>query len=556
MPDGFKSTVKAPLPSPPLRQFSFTDVSTTTPTAQQPGDRMDAEYDRSNQATTDLINFCAATFNTDGSLIPGSVGLAQLDPTIVEDISNEVTADLEPLVDQAGNYAAAAAASASDAAASETTVTGSASAAAASAAQAGASATSAAASAGTASTAATTAQNAALAAQDAANNASGDEALSSDLALVCQAWAEHMPDPIPPNILAVMGVTGDHWSSRWWANKAAGALGELASLYLGALPSPPTSTATGDPIPLGAIYYNTSNNTAYVWNGTEWQPLYTPAKAYTLSLIYRAAAGQTAFNLTTPDINGNVWTIDAADPELLEVFANGVRLIQAGGIDPGDWQVDNATSTVTLAQPALAGTTLLIDILAPAGRLSPSTVTTQLLLDFDVDPITGNPGLIDGSRTTFNLALASDRSLVTVATAVEIQVFVDGITQKPGKDYNVSGDTITFGEPPTPGGTAWAIWFENPASSSTARIIPAAWPPPTPVVTEQPDPCVCPVGTLLTSLLPPSAFAVELGGAKDWVPADGRGIQGTRLAQLLRHDTAPRLNPRTAHGPYYYVRVN
>ena len=31
-----------------------------------------------------------------------------------------------------------------------------------------------------------------------------------------------MPDTIPHHILAWMGITGDHWSSRWWAHKAAG----------------------------------------------------------------------------------------------------------------------------------------------------------------------------------------------------------------------------------------------------------------------------------------------------------------------------------------------
>lgn len=46
-------------------------------------------------------------------------------------------------------------------------------------------------------------------------------AAASDYATLAAAWAEHMPDTIPPNILAFMDVTGDHWSSRWWANYAA-----------------------------------------------------------------------------------------------------------------------------------------------------------------------------------------------------------------------------------------------------------------------------------------------------------------------------------------------
>ena len=53
-----------------------------------------------------------------------------------------------------------------------------------------------------------------------ANHAKGSENVCVNYAVLTQAWAEHMPDIIPPNILAVMGVTGDHWSSRWWANRA------------------------------------------------------------------------------------------------------------------------------------------------------------------------------------------------------------------------------------------------------------------------------------------------------------------------------------------------
>jgi hypothetical protein len=47
------------------------------------------------------------------------------------------------------------------------------------------------------------------------------EAIAQDYATLSAAWAEHMPDTIPPNILAAMDITGDHWSSRWWAHRAA-----------------------------------------------------------------------------------------------------------------------------------------------------------------------------------------------------------------------------------------------------------------------------------------------------------------------------------------------
>ena len=82
---------------------------------------------------------------------------------------------------------------------------------------------------------------------------------SQDWALVSTTWAEFMDGnaTIPPNILASNSITGDHWSSRWWAHRAAGAAGMLAWWYQGAWPSPgPPSTPddpTAQPLPPGSI---------------------------------------------------------------------------------------------------------------------------------------------------------------------------------------------------------------------------------------------------------------------------------------------------------------
>jgi hypothetical protein len=50
------------------------------------------------------------------------------------------------------------------------------------------------------------------------NVADAPSALS---ALLAQAWAEYMPDQLPASTLATTGITGDHYSSRYWANQAA-----------------------------------------------------------------------------------------------------------------------------------------------------------------------------------------------------------------------------------------------------------------------------------------------------------------------------------------------
>jgi hypothetical protein len=155
------SRPRAPQPAPPDRAFSFTDWQTNNPTAPPPGDKIDAELDRTNQAVEDVIEWVSTSLNSDGSLVepPGT--------------------DPPP--------------------------------------------------------------------------PSGDTALASDYAAVAQAWAEHMPDTIPPNILAEMAITGEHWSARWWAKQA--------QQYRGATVS---ESALPDPQP-GQLWFDSVSCQLFVW---------------------------------------------------------------------------------------------------------------------------------------------------------------------------------------------------------------------------------------------------------------------------------------------------
>lgn len=63
----------AGLPTPPTRATSFTAISTNTPTAQLPGDKVDAELDRTNKAVSQLITFVSTLFAPGGTLKPNSV---------------------------------------------------------------------------------------------------------------------------------------------------------------------------------------------------------------------------------------------------------------------------------------------------------------------------------------------------------------------------------------------------------------------------------------------------------------------------------------------------
>jgi hypothetical protein len=294
-----------------------------------------------------------------------------------------------------------------------------------------------------------------------ANEILRQAAVAEDWANVSIAWAEYMPDTIPPNILATNAITGDHWSSRWWANRSANAFGQLAWLYYGGSVDPPEgSSSTGGAIPPGALWYDTGNNTMMVWNGTQWVPLEgKPIYADTLSLYYIASDGQTAFPLDTPDMHGKSVSLMADGSQGVIVFLNGVRLTPSE-----DFVVDPPSSTITLAIGASAGSVLAVDVLIPSSQLQPGRVEALLVLDPNIDPVTGQPGQQDGVRTDFGLYVAQDSSLAGVGAPEELLVSYDGALQSPGVAYTLPNpNTIRFDVAPRTDTKIFIIWFRSPS---------------------------------------------------------------------------------------------
>ena len=282
-----------------------------------------------------------------------------------------------------------------------------------------------------------------------ASDDAGAAAVSADYAQVSIEWAEHLPDTIPPNILAINSISGEHWSSRWWALRAANAFGMLAWWYMGAWPGPPPTTPltpTGDPIPPGGMYFDTDLGIMLVWNGSSWVPLAQgAAAATTASLYYHAAAGQTLFPLSAADRYGHAFAFNQTHPEGLLGLVNGVRL------EPTvDFTVDTVASSVTFLRPLVANTIVMFDLLTPVAQLTPGgTVNTVLL----------SPIAPDGTKTSFNLFVAHNGAPTNVAKNEELLVVVDGVQQSPGAAYNASAGAITFVEAPRADSVVFVVWF-------------------------------------------------------------------------------------------------
>jgi hypothetical protein len=278
----------------------------------------------------------------------------------------------------------------------------------------------------------------------------GAAATAQDWSQVSIDWAEHMPDTIPPNTLSISQITGDHWSSRWWANRSANAFGMLAWWYQGAwaFPGPPSTpnTPTGQPLPPGSMYWDTTHGIMMVWNGSTWVSASAPAKGATASLYYLAAANQTVFPFSTADRAGHTFAFNQTTPEGCQAYVNGVRL------EPTyDFTIDTVGSSVTFLRPLVLNSIVTFDLLTPATQLTPSgTVNTVLV----------TPIVPDGVKTAFTgLTVASNGHPLSVAKNEELLVSVDGVQQSPGGSYTASGATITFTEAPASTAIIFIVWF-------------------------------------------------------------------------------------------------
>ncbi len=444
------------------RGYSFTQHSIDQPNTPQPGDKLDQEFDDISTAINASADALQGITNPDGSLKDGIVGEAQLEPGLYDQIVDDATADLQPMVDQAQAAATTATNKATQASAAADAADISAQNAQGAVNDAQQTMASARTFAGQASQ---SADDAEASANNSANSASTSQgAMSNALKHQDKAfqWAEYLAGPVEPAPPGWPEAIDDGlWSAKWWAVRAREIVGSWGSLYLGAFPTPPTPT--GDSWPPGTIYFDTTQSTMMVWNGAQWVPITAPGPSVASSYVYVAAAEQTTF--TGADANGNTPLLTASSrvpPS--DVHVNGVRLVEDQGNGIGDFTVDPNTSTLTILVPLTENSIVQWDLLLTPADLAPGSVIAHKLFNVDHDPVTNDPGEFDGVTTTFPLYYISSVDGTTQpcapGTGVQLQVALDGVPQEFGSDFSTTGANIVFDEAPPAGTRFFGTWYQ------------------------------------------------------------------------------------------------
>jgi hypothetical protein len=434
------------------RLFDFADWQINHPAVSPPGDMLDASFDAQNHKINEIIDILGKIVRSDGTLTPNVVHLDAFPAEIIDLIVQEVLAQLNPALLAATSAAATAenakivALAVRDMAmntqnrafdamtrvsAAEDALLGRISASMAEI---------------EASTAEISVKSAVYV--DTQNDMAGAAALAQDWAKVAADWAEYMPTVLPEDTLKWMAITGEHWSSRWWANKASNAFGAMVGLYLGAHSVPPTAMTTGEPLVYGAIYYDTDAHQMFVWTGAQWEAMWAPSRAVTASLYYLALGGQTTLDMKTADMNGASYTLSASSPEAVQPMVNGVRLVPQVSGPEGDYVVNNSTSVITFNRQLRAGDMIAVDIM-----VSPAALTPVQSLASKLDPL-----VFDGLTTTFAMTTGGGTPVLP-QKAESLVVSLDGVLQEPGVGYTISGSNIVFPTEPAADARSFIVFL-------------------------------------------------------------------------------------------------
>jgi hypothetical protein len=135
----------------------------------------------------------------------------------------------------------------------------------------------------------------------------------------------------------VDAVAGSATAAASSATAAAASYDSFDDRYLGAKSTPPTVDNDGNPLIVGAIYWNSVSNNMFAWTGSAWGSISSTADIYRYR--YTAAGGETSES--GPDDNGLTLSYIVGKEQ---VYLNGVLLLRTT-----DYNATNGTSITSLA---------------------------------------------------------------------------------------------------------------------------------------------------------------------------------------------------------------
>ena len=201
------------------------------------------------------------------------------------------------------------------------------------------------------------------------------------------------------------------------------ALDEFTDIYLGAKSSSPSTDNDGDALDTGSLYYDTTDNQLYIWDGTNWDQA-----AFTL--------GQAIANIiedTTPQLGGNL--------DLNTNTINGTGDIDITGTITSSGAITGALSGNASTATALqTGRSIALGGAVTGSATFDGTGDITITATATSDPTLTLSGDASGSATftnlgnaTLNVTVADDSHNHVISNVDGLQTALDGKLSTSGK---------------------------------------------------------------------------------------------------------------------------
>jgi septal ring-binding cell division protein DamX len=172
------------------------------------------------------------------------------------------------------------------------------------------------------------------------------------------------------------------------AAAAEAALDNFDDRYLGAKSSAPTLDNDGNALITGALYFNSTTNKMNMYTGSAWSVIGDVANR-TRTTHTAGSTGSNTFNVT----------YDQTQPETLDVYLNGVKLVVGTDV--------TATNGTTITLTATTGDTVETLVMSPFNQANVGSASTK------------NVGIGNDQVPTFTTGVADDDFLRINGTNVE-----------------------------------------------------------------------------------------------------------------------------------------
>jgi len=251
------------------------------------------------------------------------------------------------------------------------------------------------------SSASTSASNASTSASNAASSASSASSSATNAANSATAAATSASDA---QVLADVAAN-EATASAVSASNAAASYDSFDDRYLGSKSSAPTLDNDGNALLTGALYWNSSNNTMYVWNGTAWAS-------------FSSSGTVTSVAMSVPtglSVSGSPITSSGT---LAVTYASGYAIPTT--IKQSNWDDSYTFVSAFPTQTGNSGKYLTTN----GSALSWATVTLT-----ETDPIVGAiNGIVKANGSgTISVAVAGTDYLAPAAIGVTVQAYDAGL---------------------------------------------------------------------------------------------------------------------------------